>query len=98
MIEHNFYDILLNPIVTEKSTLDNEKSTYVFKVSLRASKKTVKKAVELVYGTDVDSVRILRQKGKSVRFKGVAGRRSSCKKAFVRLMPGKTIEIIGGNS
>lgn len=88
--------ILLSPRVTEKSTLLGDKhNQFVFKVMKDASKPEIKKAVELMFTVEVESVRVCNVKGKQKRFKSVAGNRSDWKKAYVKLKPGFDIDYMG---
>ena len=59
------YDILLSPVVTEKSTLLSESNKVVFKVAIKSNKKKIKKSVEEIFKVKVKSINTLRRKGKS---------------------------------
>lgn len=97
MINNRIYDILVNPVVTEKAMLMSEKGCYIFKVAKASNKFLVKKSVESFYKTvKVKSVNILNQSGKTKRHKGVLGTRASYKKAIVRLEKGCSIDVIEG--
>jgi large subunit ribosomal protein L23 len=91
-------DILIKPLVTEKSTATQEKSNrFSFVVMKGANKLEIKKAVEAMYGVSVDKVwtHVIPAKAKS-RFtkSGVAsGRKPSFKKAIVSLVEGETIDF-----
>ena len=75
--------VLLAPRVTEKSTILGDKhNQYVFKVVKDASKPEIKKAVELMFTVEVDSVQVCVVKGKRKRFKNVGGSRSDWKKSL----------------
>ena len=87
------YEILRNPVVTEKATLLGEKNTMVFRVTLEARKPEIKAAVEGLFGVTVVSVNTLVSKGKTKRFKGRPGVRSDVKKAYVTLAPGQSIDL-----
>ena len=86
------YEIIRNPLVSEKSTYVSQFNYYVFKVSLKSSKNEIKNAVENIFKVDVKSVNTLIQKGKKKRFRGKVGVRASIKKAFVKLAEGQTID------
>jgi len=89
--------VLLGPVVSEKSTLATEMSNqYAFRVLKDASKREIQKAVELMFGVEVDGVQVVNVKGKVKRFGRMLGRRSDWRKAYVRLAPGQTIDIGGG--
>lgn len=90
------YDLIRNPVITEKSTFLGEQQKYVFEVSKFAHKLSVKKAVEAIFNVKVESVNILNKKGKVKRFKGVKGCRADSKKAIVTLMGDYSIDMSGG--
>ena len=81
--------IIDRPHVTEKAA-----GGLVFKVASRATKKEIKQAVEKMFEVSVDSVRTLNVKGKSVRFGRIRGKRSSWKKAYIRLAEGHEIDLM----
>ncbi len=87
-------NILLAPIVSEKSTNAAENSNqFVFKVQKVATKLEVKKAVELMFDVEVDAVQVLNVKGKVKRFGRTLGKRSDWKKAYVKLKAGHDIDF-----
>ncbi len=87
-------NILLAPVVSEKSTIAAESNNnFVFKVQKVATKLEIKKAVELMFDVEVDSVRVLNVKGKVKRFGRSLGKRSDWKKAYVKLKPGHDIDF-----
>lgn len=90
------YDIIRNPVVTEKSTLASEANQVVFDVAIDASKPEIKQAVEDLFSVKVKAVNTLVRKGKVKRFRGVTGRRKDVKKAVVTLVEGQTIDISTG--
>ena len=87
------YDVIRQPHVTEKSTLGSQHGQVTFKVPLTATKPQIKQAVETLFGVQVTGVNTLVQKGKSKRFKGLAGRRSDTKKAIVTLAEGQSLDV-----
>lgn len=89
-------DVLLRPVVTEKSTLLQEKGKYVFEVAKPASKGAIKAAVEQAFGVKVLDVNTLRVKTKTKRVgpRRVLGR--TWKKAIVTLEPGSKITLFEG--
>lgn len=95
MVSISMYDVLVRPIITEKSDSLSAFNKYTFEVSARANKLTVKKAVEAIYSVDVGAVNIINIKGKTKRFRGHLGRRSDKKKAIVSLKNGQTIDFAG---
>lgn len=90
------YDIILAPVITEKSTRVSEQNQVVFKVRKDATKPQIKAAVEGLFGVKVKAVNTLIQKGKTKRFRGRVGQRSDVKKAFVTLAEGHSIDVTTG--
>jgi len=90
------YDIIRNPVVTEKSTMASEANQVVFDVSIEATKPAIKKAVEELFSVKVKTVNTLIRKGKTKRFRGIKGTRKDVKKAIVTLVDGQTIDIASG--
>lgn len=86
-------DILIQPIVTEKTTALMEEGKYTFRVPLAATKIEVRQAVEQIFKVKVESVNTMRYEGKLKRLGRTQGRRSDWKKAIVTLKPGETIEL-----
>ncbi len=79
-------DIIIAPLVTEKSTdLKDQQRMLCFKVHKNANKIAIKKAVEELFKTHVDSVRIMNFSGKEKRYGRYTGHRPSWKKAYVKL-------------
>ena len=88
------HDILLGPLVTEKtSRLMALENTYAFKVGENANKIEIKRAVESMFGVSVEDVRTARVRGKYKRFGRHYGKRSNWKKAYVRLADGDAINF-----
>lgn len=82
------------PVISEKSTTVAENSSsVVFKVKSSANKLQIKRAVELLFKVEVESVQVLNVKGKQKRFGKFVGRRSDWKKAYVKLKPGFDIDF-----
>jgi large subunit ribosomal protein L23 len=80
------HDILVRPIVTEKSArLAMAENVYVFEVGHDVNKIQIKRAVETFFGVGVENVRTLIVRGKIKRFGRHNGKRSNWKKAYVRL-------------
>lgn len=90
------YDVILAPVITEKSTRVSEHNQVVFKVRKDATKPEIKAAVEGLFGVKVTAVNTLVQKGKTKRFKGRVGFRSDVKKAIVTLAEGQSIDVTTG--
>jgi large subunit ribosomal protein L23 len=94
MKQERLFNVLLGPIVSEKSTMIADKNDQVaFRVMQDATKTEVKAAVEMLFKVQVESVQILNQKGKSKRFGRFHGRRSDVRKAYVSLKPGQEINF-----
>ena len=89
-------DILLAPVVSEKSYGLLDEGKYTFIVDPRANKTEIKIAVERVFGVKVDSVNTLNRKGKTRRTKFGLGKRKNTKRAIVTLKEG-SIDILGGS-
>ena len=79
------HDIIIRPVLTEKSNTDVAKKRYVFMVDVRADKTQVKAAVESVFDVKVDSVNIVNVRGKLKRQGRTQGYTSKGKKAYVTL-------------
>ena len=88
-------DIILAPIVSEKSYGLIEQGVYTFHVHSDASKPEIRAAVEFLFEVKVDTVRVVNQPGKEKRFGRSLGRRQDWKKAYVRLAEGQQIEMGG---
>ena len=88
-------DILLAPVISEKSYGLLEDHKYTFIVRPDANKTQIKIAVEKVFGVKVSSVNTLNRQGKRKRTRSGFGQRPSSKRAVVTLREG-TIEIFGG--
>lgn len=96
MKKEKLMKVLLEPRVTEKSTLVGEKNRqFVFKVEKHATKPEIKQAVELMFEVQVESVQVLTVKGKRKAFRQSVGKRSDWKKAYVKLKPGFDIDFVG---
>jgi len=92
----NAWKVLINPLVTEKSTAQNAQNQYVFKVAPDSSKSEIKKAVRDLYGVKVEKVNIINLPGKIRRVGRNRGFHSGFKKAIVFIAAGQSIEIISG--
>ncbi len=90
------YEIIRSPHVTEKATLGSEHGQVTFQVPTDATKPRIKEAVETLFSVKVKSVNTMVQKGKTKRFKGIAGRKADFKKAIVTLEEGQTIDASTG--
>jgi large subunit ribosomal protein L23 len=90
------YDVIVAPVITEKSTMLTEHNKVVFKVAPTATKPEIKAAVEALFGVKVTAVNTLVRKGKMKRFRGSVGRQSDAKRAVVTLAEGQTIDVTTG--
>lgn len=95
MNEH-YYDIIVSPVITEKATMASEANQVIFKVAPNATKPKIKEAVEKLFDVKVKAVNTLIRKGKTKRFRGIAGRQSDFKKAIVTLEDGHSIDVTTG--
>ena len=87
-------DVLIAPVVSEKSYSLLDEGKYTFIVDPAANKTEIKIAVERIFGVKVDSVHTLNRKGKARRTRFGMGRRKDTKRAIVTLREG-TIDIYG---
>ena len=93
----NTDDIIIRPIVTEQSMAQMAENKYTFVVSKQANKTEIKKAVEAIFGVNVEKVNTLNYDGKVKRMGRSVGRTASFKKAVVKLTAdSKEIEFFQG--
>ena len=95
MADIRYYDVILKPVITEKSMNALTEKKYTFLVHPEANKTMIKEAVEKMFpGTKVDSVNTMNQMGKKRRRGMIVGRTAKTKKAIVKLTAdSKEIEI-----
>ena len=91
-------DVLVKPIVTEKSNkLSDTRRTYAFRIDRKANKLEVKKAVEEFYGVTVTEVNTVvvpgKAKSKFTKAGFISGRKPAYKKAYVKVAEGETIDL-----
>ncbi|MCZ7407740.1 50S ribosomal protein L23 [Parvimonas micra] len=79
------YDIIIKPVVTERSMENMESKRYTFKVDTRANKSEIKKAIETIFGVKVKQVNTMNITGKKKRMGANVGKRPDWKKAIVTL-------------
>ncbi len=96
MTDVRHYDVIVSPVITEKSTLASESNQVMFNVAKNASKPEIKQAVEALFDVKVKAVNTLVRKGKQKRFRGILGKRSDVKKAVVTLEEGQSIDVTTG--
>ena len=93
----NSRDIIIAPVVSEKTYALMEQNTYTFYVSPSANKTQIKIAVEEIFGVDVASVNTANREGKRKRSRTGYGQRKNTKRAYVTLREGSdSIDIFGG--
>ena len=93
----NSRDIIIAPVLSEKSYGLMEQNTYTFYVSPSANKTQIKIAVEEIFGVDVASVNTVNREGKRKRSRTGFGKRKDTKRAYVTLREGSDpIDIFGG--
>jgi large subunit ribosomal protein L23 len=95
-VDLKHFDVVVKPIITEKTTLIGEHNQMVFEVARDATKPQIKAAVEALFNKKVTSVNTLVQKGKTKRWRGKPYRRSDVKKAIVTLAEGQSIDVTAG--
>ncbi|TXH52142.1 MAG: 50S ribosomal protein L23 [Cellvibrionales bacterium] len=94
MNNERLYQILLGPVFSEKAQrLGDKLGVQVFKVAPNATKLEIKKAVEQLFGVEVQAVNTVSIRGKTKRFGKTVGRRSDIKKAYVTLKAGQDIVV-----
>lgn len=86
-------DVILAPIVSEKSYALLDSNAYTFMVHPEANKTEIKQAVESIWNVKVLSVNTINRKGKNKRFRFTTGKRPDTKRAIVKLAEGDSIEI-----
>ena len=89
----HYSDIIMAPVITEKSMANRSNNVYTFKVVKDATKDEIKKAVEEAFKVSVVSVNTLNTKSKKRRVGRYAGKTKTYKKAIVTLAEGSSIEI-----
>lgn len=89
------YDIIRQPLVTEKVTQEIEKAqTYTFEVHSAATKPQIKQAIENIFPVKVAQVRTMIMKGKPRRYRMMVSHQSNWKKAVVALKEGYRIDVV----
>ena len=98
MASIQYYDVILKPVITEKSMADMADKKYTFLVHTEANKSQIKEAVEKMFaGTKVAKVNTMNNQGKKRRRGATTGKTAATKKAIVQLSEdSKEIEIFEG--
>ena len=86
-------DVIIRPVVSEKSYGGLERNTYTFLVDPRSNKTEIKEAIQKIWNVRVTSVNTLNRKGKVKRRRFTEGKRADQKRAIVTLAQGDSIEI-----
>ena len=89
----NYTNVIIAPVITEKSAIQKESNVYTFKVAKDANKIQIKKAIEEAFGVKVVKVNTLNTKSKSKRVGRYTGKTKAYKKAYVTLKDGDSIEL-----
>jgi large subunit ribosomal protein L23 len=90
------YDVILSPVITEKSTRLSEANQVIFRVAREATKPEIAKAVEQLFKVKVKAVNTLCTKGKVKMSRGRRFRKSDVRKAIVTLAEGYQIDVTTG--
>ncbi|MBI4298324.1 MAG: 50S ribosomal protein L23 [Chloroflexi bacterium] len=90
------FEIIRRPIVTEKSSVLQERGKYVFEVSIAANKAQIREAIEKAFNVDVVAINTINKKGKRKRFGPKLVENKGLRKAIVTLKSGDKIEVFEG--
>ena len=94
--ENAAFDIILSPVITEKSTNLNALNKLTFKVAKDANKSSIKKSIEKLYKVEVIKVNTILSKPRVKMVRGKVGSKTGYKKAIVTLKEGQTIDMTAG--
>ncbi|WP_440680047.1 50S ribosomal protein L23 [Candidatus Pelagibacter sp. HIMB1517] len=94
--ENAAFDIILSPVITEKSTNLNALNKLTFKVAKDANKSSIKKSIEKLYKVEVIKVNTILSKPRVKIVRGKVGSKTGYKKAIVTLKEGQTIDMTAG--
>ena len=92
----NHIDSIRSPIITEKATILSDQNKTVFKVHLKANKKTIKKNIEKLFKVNVIKINIINRKAKLKMKQGRKSYKSGYKKAIITLKKGQSIDLTTG--
>lgn len=87
------FQVLVKPVVTEKSAYNGMFNTYVFQVRRDSNATQIKRAVEAIYGVSVVKISVLNRRGKVKRTRRGLGRTNHTKMAYVRVADGQAIDF-----
>ena len=96
MKPHSPYDVIVSPVITEKSTLVSEANQVIFNVARTATKVEIKASIESLFKVKVKAVNTIVRKGKLKTFRGRRALQGDTKKAIVTLVEGHTIDLATG--
>lgn len=96
---NNYRDIIIRPIITEKSVrYMDEDNKVTFEVAKGTNKIEVARAVEHIFGVDVEKVNIMNVKPKKKRVGRYVGKTKAVRKAIVKIKAGQDIDLFGENT
>ena len=96
MNQERLYQIILKPVISEKTSIAADKHRQIaFQVLPDADKDEIRQAVEMLFEVKVRSVQVANVRGKIKRFGKTPGKRKNWKKAYVRLQEGHDIDFLG---
>ena len=90
---NNYRDIIIAPVITERSAILEQEGKYVFKVDTKANKVQIKQAIEKIFNVKVESVNTMNSHPKKKRVGKYTGMTNKYKKAIVKLAKGSTISF-----
>jgi large subunit ribosomal protein L23 len=90
------YDVIISPVISEKSTRLSEANQVIFRVTREATKPQIATAIEALFKVKVKAVNTIRTKGKTKAFRGRRFQKSEVKKAIVTLVEGYQIDVTTG--
>lgn len=95
VVNNPAHDIIIKPVVSEKSYALSDMGQYTFVVAPDANKVQIKQAIEKIFNVKVTNVNTLNRPGKRVRTRTGYGRRVNQKRAIVTVAEGQSIDIFG---
>ena len=98
LTEKNPRDVIIAPVISEKSYNNIDEGKYTFLVVTGATKPEIKNAVEKIFGVKVEKVNTANREGKRRRTRFGWGKRNDTKRAIVTLKDGHAIDIFGGSA
>jgi len=92
----NVNDVIIKPVISEKTTGLMDMNKYVFRVALHSNKKMIKQAIKQIFDVTPEKINVMRVRGKKKRVRYQVGRTTAWKKAIITLKDGDRIEIFDG--